>query len=77
MYNNDQELKQEDVKKIINGLMCFIVNDSRKYVDKEKRNQYIRSYLELLDNIIQCKEVIHHKNFIENIIKDIDSIKNI
>ena len=76
MCSNEKELKLEDVKKIINGLMYFIVNDSRKYVDEKKRDEYIRSYLELLDNIIQCREVIHHKNFIENMIEDIDSVKN-
>lgn len=76
MCYKDNDLEIEDIKKVINGLMQFIINDSRQYVDSNKQHQYIKKYLELLEAIIKCKELPCNENLIENIIKDIDSVKN-
>jgi|GEM_PF-2830985 len=68
------ELTQQDVKKIINSLIKFIVIDSKEYIANKHKKTYTLHYLKTLMQITNNKVTLSEKDYIlvETILNDIE-----
>jgi len=69
------ELSKQEIKKIINALLKFIVLDGKAYINEENRKLYNLHYLQILTQITNNEIPVNEKDYliIENILKDINT----
>lgn len=69
------ELSKQEIKKIINALLKFIVLDGKAYINEENRELYNLHYLQILTQITNNEIPVNEKDYliIENILKDINT----
>jgi len=72
---NKINLNENDIREIIKKFMDFIVIEGKSYVDNNKKEQYVLSYLNMLVDVVNQpnKNQVPKSVLMEHILKDIDS----